>query len=356
MIKKYISKIGWPRLIIAVFLLLLFCAAPFAGLRIDSSMENVLSRFGMFSILTLSMIPMIQSGCGLNFGLPVGVIAGILGGVTGIEFGFKGIPGIIVAMLFAVIFALVLGGLYGLLLNCIKGDEMLIATYVGYSFVAFMSIMWLILPYKNPVSVLSYGGSGLRQQIPVSDYWMKKLVFEDGTNQSIGIISNFLSFDMTDGLKITTGMFLFFAIMAFLVWAFFKTKVGSAMTAVGSNPEYAKAAGININRTRLISVMMSTAIAAVGIIIYQQSYGYIQLYTAPLAFTFQSIAAILIGGASINKASIFNVIIGTFLFQGILTMTPVVINGAIGIDVSEVIRLIVTNGMIIYALTRRNKA
>ena len=49
-----------------------------------------------------------------------------------------------------------------------------------------------------------------------------------------------------------------------------------------------------------------------------------------------------------------NVIIGAFLFQGILTMTPSVINSAINIDVSEVLRIIISNGMIVYALTRSN--
>ena len=62
--------------------------------------------------------------------------------------------------------------------------------------------------------------------------------------------------------------------------------------------------------------------------------------------------AILIGGASVHKASILNVVIGTFLFQGILTMTPSVINSLIETDMSEVIRIIVSNGMILYALTR----
>lgn len=354
--KSFIQQVGWPRIIIALFLFILFLAAPVAGIRLDQSFENVISRFGMFSILVLSMIPMIQSGCGLNFGLPIGVIGGILGGITSIEFGFTGLFGIIMAVVFGVLVSLVLGALYGFLLNRIKGDEMLIATYVGYSFAAFMSIMWVVLPYKNPVSVMSYGGSGLRQQIPVSDFWMTKEVFADGTSRTVGVISNFLSFNITSGLRVPTGMFLFFAIGAFVIWAFFKTKLGTCITAVGSNPDYARAAGINIDRMRLISVMLSTAIAAIGIIVYQQSYGYIQLYTAPLTFTFQSVAAILIGGASLNKASILNVIIGTLLFQGILTMTPIVINGALNIDVSEVIRIIVTNGMIIYALTRRNKA
>jgi simple sugar transport system permease protein len=36
-------------------------------------------------------------------------------------------------------------------------------------------------------------------------------------------------------------------------------------------------------------------------------------------------------------------------------MTPAVINSAINIDLSEVIRIVVSNGMILYALTRREK-
>jgi simple sugar transport system permease protein len=79
------------------------------------------------------------------------------------------------------------------------------------------------------------------------------------------------------------------------------------------------------------------------------------MYNAPSAFAFPSVAAILLGGASVNKASITNVIIGTILFQGILTMTPSVINSAINIDVSEIIRIVVSNGMIVYALTRKGK-
>ncbi len=352
--QNFIKNIGLPRIIIFLFLVALFIATPIVGLDLATSIEDVIGRFGMFSVMVLSMIPMIQSGCGLNFGIPVGIIAGILGGVTSLELGITGFSGLFVAMILGAIVAVVFGFLYGLLLNRIKGDEMLIATYVGYSFVALMSIVWVILPYKNPVSVMSYGGSGLRQQIPVSEYWMTKTVFEDGTSKTVGILSDFMNLEI-GGVTIPTGMILFFAFVAFLVWAFFKTKTGTSITAVGSNPEYARAAGININKMRAISVILSTVIAALGIIVYHQSYGYIQLYTAPQSFTFQTVAAILIGGASINKANITNVVIGTILFQGILTMTPTVINGALNIDISEILRIIVTNGMILYALTRRTK-
>ena len=67
------------------------------------------------------------------------------------------------------------------------------------------------------------------------------------------------------------------------------------------------------------------------------------------------LSAILIGGASVNKASIANVIIGTFLYQGLVTMTPTVINSLIHLDISEIIRIIVSNGMILYALTRKTE-
>lgn len=128
------------------------------------------------------------------------------------------------------------------------------------------------------------------------------------------------------------------------------------MKAVGTNDMFARATGINIDKVRVQSVVMSTVLSAVGIIIYQQSFGFVQLYLAPFYMAFPAIAAILIGGASVNKVTIANVVVGTFLFQGILTMTPTVVNGLIKTDMSETIRIIVSNGMILYALTRKDGA
>src|SRR5690606_38256053 len=141
-------------------------------------------------------------------------------------------------------------------------------------------------------------------------------------------------------------------LMCFLMWLFMKTKIGTAMTTVGSNPEYAKASGVDVDKMRTLSVVLSTILGAIGIIVYEQSFGFIQLYMGPFYMAFPSVAAILLGGASINRANLTHVIIGTLLFQGILTMTPSVINSMLQTDMSEVIRIIVSNGMILYALTR----
>jgi len=127
------------------------------------------------------------------------------------------------------------------------------------------------------------------------------------------------------------------------------------MTAVGSNPTFAKAAGISVDKTRLLSVVLSTWLGAVGILLYEQGFGFVQIYMAPLNMAFPAVAAILIGGASVNKASITNVIIGTILYQGLVTMTPTVMNAIVHLDISEVIRIIVSNGMIVYALTRKTE-
>jgi simple sugar transport system permease protein len=297
----------------------------------------------MNGILVLAMVPMIHSGCGLNFGLPLGIIAGLLGGTLAIEFNFIGPISFVMAIIFATPFALLLGYGYGKLLNKVKGSEMMIATYVGFSSVAFMCIMWLLLPYRHPTMVWGYAGTGLRTTISTEGFYLH-------------VLTKFLQFRIGEHFMFPTGMILFFAFLAFLIWAFLHTKQGTAMTAVGSNAVFAQASGINIDKIRVQSVMMSTWLGAIGILVYQQSFGFIQLYMGPFYMALPAVSAILIGGAAVNKASIINVIVGTFLFQGILTMTPSVMNSMIHTDMSEVIRIVVSNGMILYALTRKSEA
>ena len=72
-LKKFIENAGWPRVIIGLFLASLFVVAPFVNVRVDTSLSDTLVRVGMNGVLVLAMVPMVQSGCGLNFGLPLGI-------------------------------------------------------------------------------------------------------------------------------------------------------------------------------------------------------------------------------------------------------------------------------------------
>ena len=340
-VRAAVNSFGLPRLIIAAFLLVLFVAAPFVGANLATQITNTLNRFSWNAVLVLAMVPMIHSGCGLNFGLPLGIISGLLGATLSIEWGFTGATSFVMAILIATPFALLLGAGYGWLLNKIKGGEMMIATYVGFSSVSFMCMMWLLLPYHSPNMVWGMSGKGLRTTISLEGYYDK-------------VLANILQINIGK-LVIPVGTLLFFAVLALALWAFLHTKTGTAMTAVGSNRTFAKAAGVNVDKMRLLSVVMSTWLAAIGILVYEQGFGFVQIYTAPFYMALPAVSAILIGGASVNKASITNVIIGTFLFQGIVTMTPTVMNSMIHMDMSEVIRIIVSNGMILYALTRKTE-
>ena len=340
-VKAMVAALGLPRLIIAGFLLLLFIAAPFVGADFWTQISNTINRFSWNAVMVLAMVPMIHSGCGLNFGLPLGIISGLLGATLSIEFGFTGPLSFVMAILIATPFSLILGTLYGWLLNKIKGGEMMIATYVGFSSVSFMCMMWLLLPYHSPTMVWGLSGKGLRTTISLEGFYDK-------------VLANILQINIGK-LSIPTGTLLFFALLAFAMWAFLHTKTGTAMTAVGSNPTFARAAGVNVDKMRLLSVVMSTWLAAIGILVYEQGFGFIQLYMAPFYMALPAVSAILIGGASVNKATIGHVILGTFLFQGIVTMTPTVMNSAIHMDMSEVIRVVASQGMILYALTRKTE-
>ena len=347
--KGFVEDFGWPRIIIFIFLVALLAMAPFVGVRLDASISDILARFGRNAIYVLALVPMVQSGCGLNFGLPVGIIAGLIGTAISLQYDIPGFWGFAVAILVSMPFAVLFGWLYAKLLNKVKGEEMTIAIYVGFAFVMFMCIMWMVLPFTNPNMVWAYKGTGLRTSLTIKE-------MNDPTHLHWRmILDNFLAIKIGKFFKIPTGSLLFFGLCAFVMRIFLKTKLGTAMTAVGSNPDYARASGVSVDRMRTTSVVVSTIVAAIGSIVYSQSYGFALLYLGPLNMTMATIAALLIGGASVKKANMVNVAVGAFLFQGLLTMTPSVINSMVKSDISEVVRLIVSNGIIIYALTRKTK-
>mgnify|MGYP001783807580 CR=1 FL=1 len=106
---ELIRSFGLPRLIITLFLLALFIIAPFAGINVGASLTDVLGRFGQNAIMVLAMVPMIHSGCGLNFGLPLGIISGLLGATLAIETGIQGPISFFLAILYSTPFALIFG-------------------------------------------------------------------------------------------------------------------------------------------------------------------------------------------------------------------------------------------------------
>jgi len=338
-LKAAFGGIGIPTIIIAAFWILTLFGAHFVGIPIDSLLSDTLKRAGMNAVLVLAMVPAIQSGTGPNFALPIGIECGLLGMVCSIELGLMGLPWLICSTVICIPLAVLSGYGYGKLLNAVKGSEMTIATYTGFSVTALLALAWLTLPFKSPKMGWMMG-TGLRETIQLDAV---------GAAQ---ILNNFLMFEVR-GVIVPTGLFLVFGVLAFLVWLFFRSKTGIAISAGGINPKFALAAGLNVDRNRIWANALSTVLGAIGIIIYSQSFGYAQLYTAPLLMAFPAVAAILVGGASASRANVSNVVIGVFLLQGLFTTSLPVANELFrGTDLSEIMRMVLQNGIILYALTQ----
>ncbi|HEY2954756.1 MAG TPA: ABC transporter permease [Candidatus Eisenbacteria bacterium] len=339
-LRDALREIGVPRLLIAIFLLLLFAVGYATHMDLAGLASDCLLRIARNGILVLALLPAVQGGLGLNFGLPLGILCGTVGCVVTLDLGLGGWTGLALSALAGVVLAVPAGLGYGWLLNRTRGQEMMVGTYVGFAAVSGMSIFWLVAPFHNPQLVWAIAGQGLRTTLTLTGVWDKLI-------DSLGAFT-------VGGVTIPTGSLALFALFCAIVGLFFRTRAGLSITAARSNPRFARAAGISDERTRVQAATLSTVLAAVGIVVYFQSFGFVQLYTAPLYMAFPAVACLLIGGAAVDRATLGHVIVGTVLFQSILTVALPVTSQVVRGDFSETARLIIQNGMILYALTRRS--
>lgn len=333
---KYVESFGITRLVAVTFFLVIAVLVPIFKLNTAALYSQALTRMAMNGVLVLTMVPIMVCGAGMNFALPIGIICGLIGGLISLNMELTGFTGFFAAIIFSVPFSLVFGYLYGQLMNRVKGSEMMIATYVGFAAISVMCIVWLFIPLDNLLLRMQMG-RGVRKDVVLSDYWAH--ILDDFYPITIG------------GLTIPTGTFLFVFAMCFLVYLFMNSKTGMMMRAAGQNPSLGKANGINVDKMRIWGITLSTVLGAVGILVYAQSFGFLQFYDSPKMMSFAAVAAVLIGGASNKKASIFNVVFGVMVFQGLLTLSLPVANVILPeSNISDIIRMIISNGIILYAL------
>lgn len=349
-IKKVLDVIGLPRLIVFLFFLAIVITAAVNDIDVASYFSSTLKYWGMWGILVLAMVPSIKSGIGPNFGVSLGIVCGLLGALLAIEFniapivnevlpGFGPWASMLLAMVISSVVAWFVGVGYGKLLNMVKGSEMTVTTYIGYSAIYLMCIVWFRAPFNSGEIKWPVGGVGVRNQVAMES--------------SFGyVLNDFLGFNI-GSVYIPTGIILFVLGTCLFVYLYFRSKTGLAIEAVGSNPTFARASGINVDKMRVKSIALSTILGAIGIIVYTQGFGYLQAYTAPLQMGFICVASVLIGGATTTRSTIMNVIIGTFLYQGLIIFTPPVSNHLLaGTDISDTMRQIIQNGVILYALAQ----
>jgi len=132
-----------------------------------------------------------------------------------------------------------------------------------------------------------------------------------------------------------------------------KTRLGQKFRAVGQSRTVANSSGINVDRTRIIAIMISTVLAGWGQILFMQSdgIGTFQTYAAHEQVGLYAGAAILVGGASIDRATNLQALIGTFLFHSLFITAQSAASNMFGdAAVGEYFRAFLSYGVIALAL------
>ena len=294
-----------------MFIIICAICIPISGLSANLLINEIVTRMGRNSFLILSLLIPIMAGRGLNFGMTLGAMAAEIALILVSDWQIVGIPGMVLAVIVSVPISILLGIFCGKILNEAKGREM-ITSYIMSFFVngiyqlVVLYLMGSIIPIKH-TSIKLPRGYGIRNTVSLLGMRQK--------------LDNLLAINVA-GVKIPVLTFIIIGLLCFFIVWFRRTKLGQDMRAVGQDMEVARDAGINVERTRIISIVMSTVLAGIGMVIYLQNMGNIATYSAHSQIGMFCIAALLVGGASVDRASIGNVFLGVILFHTMFIVAP----------------------------------
>ncbi|MDR1000334.1 MAG: ABC transporter permease [Clostridiales bacterium] len=323
-----------------MFIIICAVCIPISGFSPGYLLNEIITRMGRNTFLILSLLIPIMAGMGLNFGMTLGAMAGQIALILVADWQIWGIPGIILAMIISIPISLLLGLFCGKMLNMAKGREMITSYIISYFInglyqLVVLYMMGPIIPIIH-TSIKLPRGYGIRNTVSLLNMRQH--------------LDNLLAIRI-GGAKIPVLTFLVIAMLCLFIILFRKTKLGQDMRAVGQDMDVARNAGIKVERTRIVSIIMSTVFAGLGMIIYLQNMGNIATYSSHSQIGMFCIAALLVGGASVERASIGNVFLGVTLFHLMFIVAPSTGAKITGDSmIGEYFRVFVSYGIITVAL------
>ena len=300
-----------------IFIIISAFLVPLSGYSGGHIVQEVVTRLGRDTFLVLSLLIPLIAGMGINFGLALGACAGQVALILVINWQITGAQGMFLAMLISMPISILLGMFGGYLLNNARGREMITSYVLGFFMVGVYQIVVLfgmgkIIHISNETILLSRG-FGIRNTV--------KLEGLSGTFDTL--FDKLLGFPVkVAGINIPLFSILLVATLCLLTWWFRNTKLGQEVRAVGQDMGVSAASGINVNRTRIISMIISTVLAGFGQLIWLQNVAVMTVYTGANSVALYAAAALLVGGATASKAGIPRVIVGTGLFHLMFIVMP----------------------------------
>lgn len=327
--------------IVPIFMIIIIVASiPISGLSMEYIIQEIILRLSRNLFLVFSLLIPIIAGMGLNFGIVLGAMAGQLALIFITDWQIVGLQGFFLAIILSLPMGALMGLIGGVVLNRAKGREMITSMILGFFINGVYQLIVLygmgkVIPITDS-SILLSRGYGIRNAIDLKNI---RRALDDAIVLKIG--------EFSIPLLTIVAVVLF---CLFIVW-FRKTKLGQDMRAIGQDLEVSKSAGIAADRTRVIAIVISTMLAAIGQIIFLQNIGTMNTYNSHEQIGMFSIAALLIGGASVAKASIPNALSGVILFHAMFILAPRAGKELIGsAQIGEYFRVFVSYGIIALVL------
>ena len=324
----------------ALFIVISILAIPASGFSLSYLAQELSTRLVRNSFLVLSLIIPIMAGMGLNFGMTLGAMAGQIALIFITDWGIIGLSGLFLAMILSLPMSVLFGYLTGKILNRAKGREMVTSFILAF----FANGIYQLIVLYGMGTVIKIGNGAL---VLSRGYGIRNAVNLINVRQAMDklVPLNIM------GINIPFATFVFITLLCFLILWFKKTKLGQDMRAIGQDMAVADSAGIAVEKTRIIAIIISTVLAGIGQVIYLQNIGTLNTYNSHEQIGMFSIAAILIGGATVSKAKIGNVFLGVVLFHLMFIVSPMAGKNLIGSAMlGEYFRVFVSYGVISIAL------
>ncbi len=390
-----IREILQKNAVTVMFVVLCIIGLICSGQTVSYVMYELFGRLSRNAFIVLALIIPIVAGMGINFAITIGAMAAQIAALWVIEWGISGLPGFLVAMLMTMPIAAFFGFLIGKLMNKMKGQEMIGGLILGYFANGLYQLLFLfifgnLIPLKAPGLVIK-GSTGVANTIDLSTdrgfkYALdgllrvsfstavliicgiiavgamvlfartkmeKKKAFTYGGICVAAIVVAQLPFVKNIFSMVTVPMVTFFVVGLLCIFnnALMKTKIGQQFRAVGQNRTVANASGINVDRVRVIAIVISTVLAGWGQLIFVQNMGSFQTYGAHEQVGLYAGAAILVGGASIKKATNGQALLGCILFHLLFIVAPSAGKNLFGdAAIGEYFRVFISYGVIALAL------
>ena len=385
--------------VMVMFLVLCVVCLYFSGYTVPYVMYELFGRLSRNAFIVLALILPIVAGMGINFAVTIGAMAAQIAALWVIEWNVAGrfgsLAAFAAAMLMTVPIAAFFGFLIGKLLNKMKGQEMIGGLILGYFANGLYQLLFLfifgnLIPLNAPGLVIK-GSTGVANTIDLStergfkyaldDLWrvdfgtglyvfcgvylaivllrlLRKRADKKKTLRSAAIgIGACLVYQIPAGanlfsmVKVPMATFALVGVLCLFNDSLMRTQLGQRFRAVGQSRTVANVSGINVDQIRVIAIMISTVLAGWGQLIFVQNMGSFQTYGAHEQVGLYAGAAILVGGASIRKATNAQALLGCVLFHLLFIVAPSAGKNLFGdAAIGEYFRVFISYGVIALAL------